>query len=472
MPIKLGRYALAVVSVTLATLVLVWLDPVLSEPVVVLLYLLPVLLSTTLGGWWPGMLASLGAFLAYNYLFVEPLQTLSVTYSHDLVALLVFLGVAGLVSNLVAISQASVAKALARERETAALFELTAALSAQSDLDGLWRVLDDKAKELLGAAGCRVDTHPPPTGSLPFDGLVRSLDTARGKVGTMYLGGLQAEALSPDKGQLLEVFCVQAAIAVERVQLAREAYRARMLQESDELKSALLSSVSHDFRTPLATIKASVTSLLQRQVQWDAEARAEFLDAINQETDRLNRLVGHLLDMTRIEAGVLRPEKDLYALDEVLGAVTSRLGEKLAAWELVVDLPPDLPLVPVDFVQMDQVFTNLLENAIKYAPEGSAIAVRAWVDDHHVTIAIHNAGPAIPADQMPHVFDKFHKLRLERRQGRSEPAGTGLGLSICRGIVEAHGGRIWAENPPRGGVNFIFTLPLEDYRQPAAEALA
>lgn len=470
MPSKVSVYALPAASVALTTGALVRFGSALSNSAVVMLYLLPVLLSTTLGGWWPGAVASLGAFLAYNYFFVDPLYTLSVTYTHDFVALVVFLGVAGLVSNLVAVSRASAAKALAQERDAEALFELTAGLSAESDLDGVLRVLEDRARELLGAAELRVELEPPFNGVPPFDGLVRSMDTPRGKIGTLYLKGLGAGSLTPARAKRLEVFVAQAAIAVERVLLAREAYRAKMLQESDELKSALLSSVSHDLRTPLATIKASVTSLMQRQVEWDAESRAEFLDAIDQETDRLNRLVGHLLDMTRIEAGALRPEKDLYALDEVLAAVTSRLGDRLAAWALRAELPPDLPLVPLDFVQMDQVFTNLLENAIKYAPEGTPITARAWAGDGRVTVSIHNDGPAIPADQMPHVFDKFYKLRLERRQGSNEPPGTGLGLSICRGIVEAHGGSIWAENPPRGGVNFCFTLPLQEYQQPAAEA--
>lgn len=459
---RFGNHLLALIAVGVTTAVLVPLRPWLSDSVV-LLYLLPVLLSTTVGGWWPGALASLGGFLAYNYFFVDPVHTLTVTYTHDLIALLVFLGVAALVSHLVAQSQRNAARARAHQVETAGLFELAAALSAQSDLDGVLSILDEKARRMLGASASRVVLHPTEDAPVPFDGLVRPLDTPRGRVGTLCLRGLTPEGLLPAHAQLLNAFCVQAATAIERALLAREAYRAKALQASDELKSALLSSVSHDLRTPLAAIKASVTSLIEPNVDLDAGSRADLLDAINQETDRLNRLVGHLLDMSRIEAGALQPDKDLYGLDEVLEAVTTRLGDKLAVWPLEVSVSPDLPLVPLDFVRMDQVFTNLLENAIKYAPKGSPISIRAIADYAQVTVSIHNRGPAIPADQMPHVFDKFYKLRLERL-GEADVTGTGLGLSICRGIVEAHGGRIWAENPPRGGVQFNFTLPLNGAR--------
>jgi len=264
--------------------------------------------------------------------------------------------------------------------------------------------------------------------------------------------------IEPTTMRLLTTFAAQVGSFVERVRLARVANRARLLEESDQLKSALLSSVSHDLRTPLSAIKASATVLLQEDVALDAAARYDLLSAINEETDRLNRLVGDLLDMSRIEAGALRLRYDWCDLDELIRAVVRRLAPRMAAFQVQLSWPADLLLVYADYVQIDRVVTNLLENAIRFAPPGSTIQVAAHAEPSAVTIAVTNQGPAIPERVHLHLFDKFYRISEDRAPGM----GTGLGLSICKGIVEAHGGRIWVESPTEGnaGARFVFTLPL------------
>jgi two-component system sensor histidine kinase KdpD len=216
----------------------------------------------------------------------------------------------------------------------------------------------------------------------------------------------------------------------------------------------LLSSVSHELRTPLATIKAAATSLRSGEVSWDSEARKELLAAVEEESDHLNLLVGNLLNMSRIEAKALKPERQWNQLSEIVRSALNRLQQSSQDHKVVVEIPDELPLVPVDFILMEQVFTNLIDNSTKYAPKGTTIFVRARTEKDQLSIQVQNEGPQVPADDLDKIFEKFHRITAADRI-----TGTGLGLSICKGIVEAHGGRIWAENVV-GGFAIIFTLPL------------
>jgi two-component system sensor histidine kinase KdpD len=254
---------------------------------------------------------------------------------------------------------------------------------------------------------------------------------------------------------MMQAFASQAALALERVSLSRTEARTKLLEESDRFKSSLLSSVSHELRSPLATIKAAASSLRGGAVSWDSPARAELLAAIDEEADHLNILVGNLLDMTRIESGALRPERQWNVLQEIVTSVTTRMRRLLENHKVEIDIPENLPLVPVDFVQMEQVFTNLVSNSVKYAPTGSMIRIQAEAKDYaEAVIRVSNQGPPVPAEHLDRIFDKFY-----RTTDADRVTGTGLGLSICKGIVEAHGGRIWATNLP-DGFAFNFTLPL------------
>ena len=315
--------------------------------------------------------------------------------------------------------------------------------------------------------------EPPFTLSLPANGISSSnpdfvipLETMRAFLGEIRLW-LNGAPLQPSEERVLRTFAAQGALALERVALEHTETRARILEESDRLKSALLSSVSHEFRTPLATIKAATTSLLSDQIPWEAKARKELLTAMDEETDHLNYLVGNLLDMSRIEAGALKPNRQWNILAEIIDSVIVRMHRILDNYTLDIQIFDDLPLVPVDFTQMEQVFSNLFQNSAKYAPVGSTIRANASLSDpESLLIKITNQGPQVQQEHLDRIFDKFYRITAPEKV-----SGTGLGLSICRGIVEAHGGRIWAENVPEGFA-FLISLPLtwEGTSPPVVEA--
>jgi two-component system sensor histidine kinase KdpD len=221
------------------------------------------------------------------------------------------------------------------------------------------------------------------------------------------------------------------------------------------LKSALLSAVSHDLRTPLASIKASATSLLDDSVAWDADDRRELLTAIDEETDRLTLMVSNLLDLSRIEGGALRPQKDWYDLDELIADVRSRLAARTESHPVNVAIEPDLPLLHFDYVEIAQVLINLIENAVKYTPAGTPITLSARRVDGVIEIAVHDEGDGIPPHQQQRLFEKFY-----RALSPNGAPGAGIGLAIAKGLVEAHGGTIGVESAPGEGTTFRFTLPL------------
>ena len=257
-------------------------------------------------------------------------------------------------------------------------------------------------------------------------------------------------------------FLEQATALIERADLRRENMRIEILQRTDALRAALLSSISHDLRTPLTGIKAAATSLLQEDVHWNNEARRGFALSIVRQADRLNRLVGNLLDMSRIEEGALRPETEWYHLAELIYDVLDRLRPMLQERVVQTHIASDLPPVELDYLHMDQVLTNLLENAVRYTPADSPIEICARQDDRHITLSVADRGPGIPPADLEHIFDKFYRV-LDTRTASSKTAGmqtgSGLGLAVCRGLVEAQGGHIWAEARQGGGAIFFITLP-------------
>ncbi len=445
-----------------------------NTPIVALLYLVPVGLVTSLGSLSLGILASLLAFLTFNYFFIAPYYTLAVHQTEDLLVLGVFLGVAVVVSQLLGRARASVAAAEARERDTTALYELSTALTGLRSEHAIAQALAERLREISGAALVQLTFRARPdvpagTLRLPADAptpaspplVTLPLMTARGPFGEIRLWRAApqpdqpAAPLTPAEARLLATFAGQGALALEHALLSQAETQAKILSESDRLKSALLSSVSHELRTPLASMKAAVSSLHSGAVAWTAPARADLLAMVEEELDHLNRLVGNLLDMSRIEAGALKPDRQWLSLAEVVGTILQRLRLATAQHRLSVEVSDDLPPVPADYGQLDQVLTNLLNNSLKYAPAGTTISLRAaLVAPDALQVTVQNDGPPIPPEHLDHIFDTFYRVTAADRV-----TGTGLGLSICKGIVEAHGGRLWAENLPRG-LAFNFTLPL------------
>jgi len=295
------------------------------------------------------------------------------------------------------------------------------------------------------------------TATLPSAGaLYLPLTASRGTVGVLGLRPAQPQhLLAPEQVHWLETFASQTALALERAILADEAQHAQVQIEAERLRNTLLSTVSHDLRTPLAAIAGAASSLLEGDTVLPTATRHELLQAICDETERLNRLVSNVLEMTRLESGAMRVAKEWQPLEEVVGAALTRLEAQLHDRPLSTHLPPDLPLVPLDSVLIEQVLINLLDNALKYTPLGSPMALSAWVTDDTVTVEVADYGPGVPPGEEQRLFEKLY-----RGQTTGARHGFGLGLTICRGIIAAHGGRIWAENRPGGGAALRFTLPL------------
>ena len=264
---------------------------------------------------------------------------------------------------------------------------------------------------------------------------------------------LHRHAFTADQLHLLETFTNQTALAIERARLTEEMGKAQLQIEAERMRNSLLSSVSHDIRTPLASIMGATTGLLRHKDKLDPHAY-ELAQIAHEESQRLSRWVGNLLQMTRLESGSVQLDKEWQPLEEVVGTTLLRLEEMLADHPLKPDLPEDLPLVLIDSVLIEQVLVNLLENAIKYTPSGSPIDLSAWAEDRKVIIEIADHGPGLPPGEEERIFDKFYRVHP------TDSGGVGLGLSICRAIVEAHGGRIWAATRADGGAVFCFTLPL------------
>jgi two-component system sensor histidine kinase KdpD len=459
-----------------------------------LIFLVAVLFSAIAWGLGPSIFASILSMLAYNFFFVPPVYTFTVASPQDLLALIVFLIVAVLTSNLTARVRDQAEAAKQREARTAALYALSREIAGAVELDDVVRAIVNQVAHILNA---QVVALLPEAGQLVFragqpanlqlteaeraaatwawqhnqtagrgsDTLPGAawfylpLATAQSAVGVL---GLQFETpgavMSPDQRRLLEALAGQAAVAIERARLVREMEQARLLTETERLRDALLSSVSHDLRTPLVSIIGAVTSLLTYGATYDETARRDLLVTIQEEAERLNRFVGNLLDMMRLESGRLGLKREWVEIGDVIGTALARLVQPLNQHRLVVEVEPGLPMLWLDFVLIEHVLVNLLENAAKYSRPGTPIRVHAHRRDHGVVVEVADEGVGVPSADLERIFDKFYRVERGDRHG----AGTGLGLSICRGIIEAHGGTVSARSPANGkGTVFTVTFPVE-----------
>lgn len=466
------EYVFAILVTALFTLIFL---PFRSEggqdhTVLSLLYLLPVVLTSVLWGLGPGALVAVAAFLALNFFFIPPYYTLIVHRAQDWLVLIVFLVVSITIGQLVGRVSKSLAESHAREREAIQLYELIMHLAGLQDEQEIVSALAEQT--LIAFRAGRVDVLVEAQGQIPVQhvrledhsrqghlvgetpDILSPLQSARGFLGEIKVWR-EASTLTAAEERLLHTFASQGVLALERVRLSQAASRARLLEESDRFKSSLLSSVSHELRTPLATIKAAVTSLRSGTVEWDSDAKEDLLAVVEEETDHLNQLVGNLLNMSRIEAGALKPERRWNSLAEIVSSALERTRKLTDKHKIEVDVSADLPLVPVDYFQIEQVFINLLSNSTKYSPEGTTIVINAQRGDNDMLqVTVRNQGPHVPEEHLERIFDKFYRITAADRV-----TGAGLGLSICKGIIEAHGGHIWAENLDPGFA-FHFTLPL------------
>ncbi len=429
-----------------------------------LVYVLSVTGASAIGGLWAGLAASVLSFLALNFFFTEPLYTFNVAKPDDLVALVVFLVVSGTVGTLLSSAVSQRARAERREREAVLLHRLGTRLLSGEPLEEVLGNFARALTELLPLARCEISTEliqqpvaAERAGSERADPEIIPMVAMGREVGHIVLfPQLPLGHLAVEERNVIQTFASQMGLAIEGMRLGAEAAKAQMDAETNRLRAALFSSVTHDLRTPLASITASVTSLLDGRASFTTEDRQDLLETIRHEAERLNRLVGNLLDLSRIRAGALVPSKDPAAIEEVIEGVVARLQPLLAGHAVRLLLRDNLPPVPMDVVQIDQVLTNLLENAAKFSPPGGAINVTAARWQEVVEVRVADGGPGIPPEERERVFEPF------ARGDRNAAGGTGLGLSIGRAIVESHGGRIWLEGTPGGGTTAVFQLPLRN----------
>lgn len=440
-------------------------------------YLLAVMIVAMKSGLRAGILASIWSFLAFNFFFTEPRWTFAITDTQNILTVVFFLIAAVIISNMAARLRAQIKATRESARRTTNLYDFGRKITAAATLDDvLWAVVHHVAATIHGkslvlmpgesglhiAAGYppedEIDdksagaadwawTHGKPAGrgsaTLPTaDWLFLPLKTARGPVGVMGVQMMEdADMPSPAQLRLLETLADQAAIAVERTTLVADIETARVATERERLRAALLSSLSHDLRTPLVSIMGAASTLISYDDSLDSENRRDLAQTIQDEADRLNRFVQNLLDMTKLGSGALKPRVDWVDLNDVVAAAVKRT-ERLARHHTIrVDIDSRMPLLCLDAMLMEQVFFNLLDNACKYAPPDTPIKVWALRTQDHIAIEVLDQGPGIPPEDREKIFDMFYRVQA----ADSQTAGTGLGLAICRGIVEAHGGTIKAE---------------------------
>ncbi|HYM02570.1 MAG TPA: sensor histidine kinase KdpD, partial [Stellaceae bacterium] len=470
---------------------------------IALVFLTAILVSAIRFGLLPSLFGCLISVLAYNFFFLPPIYTFTIADPENVVALFFFLIVAVIASNLAGRTRNQVITARSRVRTTEELFAFSRKLAGIGTLDDLlWAtvyqialMLKVRVVLLLPAGdGIAVRAGYPPEDQLDEADLAAArwtwehnraagrgaatlpgakrlflpFRTGRGPVGVL---GIDREEpgplLTPDGRRLLDALADQAAIAIERTTLAEDIDRARVMAETERLRAALLTSISHDLRTPLASIIGAMTSLRSYGKTYDDGARDELMATIQSEAERLNRFIGNLLDMTRLESGAIDVKPEMADAAEIIGTALQRAGKVLAEHRVEIDIASDLPMLRVDFLLLEQALFNLLDNAAKYASVGTEILVRARGDRDTVVIEVIDEGPGIPERDLERIFDKFYRVYAQDRQR----AGTGLGLAISRGFVEALGGTIAAGNrADRAGAVFTIRLPAIHEAMAAVEA--
>lgn len=467
------RYLIAIGGVGLLT-ALLWLFRAILVPTnLVMLYVPLVATIAIVSGRRASVLASFLAFLAYNFTFVAPLYTLIVERPQDLLELVILLIVALIIGTLVARARAQALASAEQAERMTTLYQVSQEISAALAIEEILPQITRSAMRMLYGerAVIRLMTEDGTlyyetsvgTNAVAGDGVSARLTAGGTLLGELRVWPNAAHTL-PDDEPLLTTLATQAALAVERTRLIEATLHTRIISESERLKSALLSSVSHDLRTPLAVIKGAASNLLDTSVTWDTATTRSMLETIDTEADRLNRLVRNLLEMSRLEAGAVSKSREPVAVGDIIGAALARLRPFLEAHQVAVTLEPTLPDIQADPVQLELVLTNLLENAAKYSPRQAPIDIEARVQGDMLDILIADRGPGIPAGTEQRIFEKFY------RAGSSDhrPGGSGLGLTIARGIIEAHGGQITAQNRPGGGALITLSLPMSTRRRQTA----
>ncbi len=488
------KYLLGIFLVAIATALCYLIELDISPTNLVMVYLLAVMIAAIYLGRGPAILASALGVVAFDFFFVPPYYTLAVSDTEYFITFGGLFLVGVVISALAVRAREQAESAQRREAATAMLYSLSRDLAAAEGLDTVLSAVrthleadfskdvviylpqgdilqpfidTSTAQHLPGEAELSLAMwsyrHNEPAGlgtnTLPSaEPRFIPLRTSHHTAGVLSLKPIDpTRQLTTDQRRMLESFANQTAQAVERVHLAEQTRQIKLMQEAEKLQNALLNSISHDLRTPLVSITGALTTLEAQDETLGMDARRSLIETAREEADRLNRLVGNLLDMTRLEAGALRVKREPADVQDIIGSAIGQMDERLAGRNIKIDVPDpiDLPLIHLDFVLIVHVITNLLDNAIKYSAQGSPLELQAQIAGSEIFISVLDRGLGIPEDDLGRVFDKFYRV-----QRPDQVTGTGLGLAICKGIVEAHGGRIWAANRPDGGTHFTIALPF------------
>src|SRR5215468_3231755 len=489
----LRRYVVALAVATVALAVSEAIQPWFGIENVDLVFLTAVVGVAVRYGLLPSLVASIAASLCYNFFFLPPIYTFTITDPTNVAAFFFFIVMAVIVSNVAARVRTQAVSAMSRARTTESLYLFSRKLAGAGTLDDvLWaaayqtalmlgvRVVlllpedgsiavkagyppEDTldAADLAAAKWAWQSNQPAGRGSATLPGAKRlflPMHTGRGAMGVV---GLDSDKpgplLTPDQRRLLDALMDQTALAIERVRLVDDLEGARRAAETDRLRSALLTSISHDLKTPLAAVLGAAGTLRSLSKDLDEPAKADLVATITDEAERLNRFIANLLDMTKLESGAVVPNADMHDLGEIVGSALERASKILAQHRVEVDLAKDLPMVRIDPVLFEQVLFNLLDNAAKYAPIGTTVRIQSWRDGGSVGLQVLDEGEGVPPGELENIFDKFYRVR-KIDQVR---AGTGLGLAISRGFIEAMHGSISAANrTDRSGAIFTVRLPV------------
>jgi two-component system sensor histidine kinase KdpD len=392
--------------------------------------------------------------LLFNFLFLPPIHTLTLAAEENWLKLLVFLVTGLLVAELASRARQRARDAEQREREAALLAELSTVLLSGAEVESELVRIADGASRILRTPSARIELAP--CHPVPGEAAIEL------RAGDRSVGALYVPAWSSIDNRVADRFLPALAsllgVAVDRERLQREAFEAEALRRSDSMKTALLRAVSHDLRSPLTAIRVAVESLESPSLVLGARERAALLETVRFETERLDRVVGNLLDLSRLQAGALRTRKSLRSVDDIVVQALEGLADHE---RVAVSLPDDLPLVEVDETQIERALANVLENAIRFSPPGTPVSIGAGVADGEVLIRVEDEGPGVPHHELERVFEPFRHASTA-----GDGKGTGLGLAIARGFAEANGGRLFVEPRAGGGASFVLALPAAAY--PAA----
>ncbi len=492
-PRKLWKeYLWATCGVSLCTGLGFILFPHLALRNLAMIYLLTVVVISSFLARGPALFSSFFSVATFAFFFVPQYYSFAIADTESAVTLVVMLLVSTLVSGLTTRIRHQARVSRQQERQTAALYEMSQNLTAINSLEELLEVateqisrtfasqatilLPDAHGDLQIRAGQPLSTADvregmvakwvfkhghlagAGTGTLTeVQGIYLPLTAAQKVIGVLRLEASQPERLlAADSLRLLEALGGQVGLAIERENLSRQAQAARFQIEAEQLRNALLSSVSHDLRTPLTVIAGSASSLLEGEQHLDSDTKQELAQGIYEEAKRLDRLVNNLLEMSRLQSGEVKINTEWHVLEEVIGCALAQLDSQLRDHPVTINLPTDLPLVQIDALLLERVVINLLENAMKHTPPGSPVSISGLVQDNELLVTVADNGPGLPPGQEERIFEKFYQV------APGSARGAGLGLTICRSIIEAHDGRIWATNRPEGGAVFSFTVPLRE----------